>query len=189
MQISTETWAIVAATGLGRILAVAITLWRTEVTSRYNRRLHVFRTLMATRKVGISPDHVNALNLVEVDYYGCDKVEAAWSDYKDHLNNSGKPEDDAWRETKEKLLAKLLFEIAAVLGFKIPAMDIFKGGYAPLGWAHREYRKLAAMEYLYDLSQGKTVLPIWLRGVTPPPPAPSNSSNDEPLPHVIVPGA
>jgi hypothetical protein len=153
MQISPETWAIVAATGLGPIVAVAITLWRTEVTSKYNRRVHVFRTLMATRRVGISPDHVNALNLVEVDYYGCDKVEAAWSEYKDHLNNSGKPEDDAWRETKEKLLAKLLFEIAAVLGFNIPAIDIFKGGYAPLGWAHREYRQLAAMEYLYDLSQ------------------------------------
>ena len=78
MTISGDTWAIVAATGLGPIIAILITLWRGAVTSKYNRRLYVFRTLMATRKVGISPDHVNSLNLVEVDFYGCRKVEAAW---------------------------------------------------------------------------------------------------------------
>ena len=104
MAISSDTWAIVAATGLGPILAVLITLWRTEISSKYNRRLYVFRTLMATRKVGISPDHVNAINLIEVDYYGCRKVEAAWSEYKDHLNDNSKPEDEPWREKKERLV-------------------------------------------------------------------------------------
>lgn len=43
MAISSETWAIVAATGLGPVLAVGITLWREKVTALYNRRLHVFR--------------------------------------------------------------------------------------------------------------------------------------------------
>ena len=32
---------------------------------------------------------------------------------------------------RNKLLANLLFEMAAALRFNIPAMEIFKGGYAP----------------------------------------------------------
>lgn len=49
--------------------------------------------LMATRRVGISPEHVSALNLVEVDFYQCAKVQEHWKTYKDHLFSSG-PEDD-----------------------------------------------------------------------------------------------
>lgn len=178
MAISSETWAIVAATGLGPIIAILITLWRGAVTSKYHRRLHVFRTLMATRKIGISPDHVNALNLVEVDFYECRTVEAAWSEYKNHLNDISKPEDDIWREKKEKLLAKLLFEIALVLGFKLPAIDIFKGGYAPSGWAHRDMRYTGMLEYIYELSQGKKAVPIWLTGITQQQPAPNNPNQE-----------
>jgi hypothetical protein len=71
---SGEAWAIVAATGLGPIFAVALTLWRGGAYVKYQRRLHVFRTLMATRRIPISPDHVNALNLIEVDFYKCKKL-------------------------------------------------------------------------------------------------------------------
>ncbi len=73
---------------------------------------------MATRRVGISPEHVNALNLVEVDFYGCRKVQEHWKIYKDHLFSTS-PEDEAWREKKERLLANMLFEMATALRFKI----------------------------------------------------------------------
>jgi hypothetical protein len=160
MTISSDTWAIVAATGLGPIFAVALTLWREKVRTKYNQRLHVFRTLMATRRIGISPEHVNAINLVEVDFYKCAKVEAEWKKYKAHLNPTGRAEDNAWREEKEKLLAQLLFEIAAVLHFKIPTLEIFKGGYAPGGWAYRDARALGALEFVYELSEGKKGVPM-----------------------------
>jgi hypothetical protein len=171
MTITTDTWAIVAATGLGPVLAVAVTLgytyWRETTGTKYNRRLNVFRTLMATRRAGISSEHVNSLNLVEVDFYGCDAVEAEWKTYKNHLNDNKRPEDEAWRRTKEKLLSKLLFEIAKVLKFDIPAIEIFEGGYAPGGWAHRDLRYTGALEYLHELREGTNTLPLWLRAVTP----------------------
>ena len=170
MAITADTWAVVAATGLGPVLAVALTLgftyWREIEAIKekaregiYNRRLHVFRVLMSTRRVRISPDHVNAINLVEVDFYGCAAVEAEWKTYKSHLNDTSKPEDEAWRRTKEKLLAKLLFEIAKVLKFDIPAIEIFEGGYAPGGWAHRDLRYTGALEYLHELREGRTPCP------------------------------
>ncbi len=171
-----DTLAIVAATGLGPILAVLITFWRDNRSSLKTRRLWVFRTLMATRRVGISADHVNALNLVEVDFYGCAVVQRQWQVYKDFLFTEA-PENDAWRERKERLLANLLFEMASALHFKIPAMEIFKGGYAPKGWAHRESRQHEAQEFVYELSKGTKIVPIWVRGVTPPPP-PSDDSKE-----------
>lgn len=123
---------------------------------------------MATRRVGISPSHVNSLNLVEVDFYGCPKVQQTWRNYRDHLFSDG-PEDRAWEEKKERLLAALLFEMASELNFKISAMDIFKGGYAPKGWEHRDGRQFEAMEYVYALSKGTKCIPIWVAGTTPPP--------------------
>jgi hypothetical protein len=172
MAITADTWAVVVATGLGPVLAVALTLaftyWRETSDAKYNRRLNVFRMLMATRRVGISPDHVNAINLVEVDFYGCAAVEAEWKTYKNHLNDNSRPEDETWRRTKEKLLSKLLFEIAKVLKFNIPAIEIFEGGYAPSGWAHRDLRYTGALEYLHELREGSNILPLWVRGITPP---------------------
>ena len=173
-------WGIIAATFLGPIFAVLISLWRESRAELYNRRLHVFRVLMATRRVGISADHVNALNLVEVDFYKCPKVEAAWTDYKAHLNDQSKPEDGAWHEQKEKRLAKLLFEIAAVLDFNIPAIDLFKGGYAPKGWAHRDARQMGALEYMHELSEGKKILPVAITNL--PAPTPSEPARAAPPP-------
>jgi hypothetical protein len=148
-------WAIVFATLLGPIFAVLISLWREQRTALYNRRLWVFRTLMATRRVGISTNHVNALNMVEVDFYKCPKIEAAWAVYHTYLNDTSKTENEAWYVEKEKLLSKLLFEIGVVLKFDIQAIDIFKGGYAPKGWAHRDARQMGALEYVYQLSEGQ----------------------------------
>jgi hypothetical protein len=132
---------------------------------------------MATRKLGISPDHVNALNLIEVDFYKCKKVETAWKAYLEHLNNSGRPEDENWRETKDRRLAELLFQTGAVLHIDIPALDIFKGGYAPMGWAHKDARSNEALEYMHELAQGTKVFPIWLKGITP-----SNGATPEQAP-------
>src|SRR3712207_368139 len=137
---SSEAWAIFGATPLGPVFAVIITIWRQNADAAYGRRLHVFRTLIATRRMGTSPEHVNALNLVEVDFYRRQKVETAWKFYKDYLFDNSRPEDDAWREKKEKLLANMLYQTAILLGFRLPALEIFKGGYAPSGWIHRDMR-------------------------------------------------
>jgi hypothetical protein len=167
MSISADTWAIVLATAAGPIGAVVISLWREARSAKRGRRLHVFRTLMSTRRLGISQEHVNALNLVEVDFYKCRKVQEEWKSYKEHLFAGG-DEDVAWQEKKERLLANLLYQIARTLGFDIPALEIFKGGYAPKGWLHLDLRRIAALEYIYELSEGSKSVPICVVGVNQP---------------------
>ena len=106
----------------------------------------------------ISNDHVNAINLIEVDFYKCAAVDAAWKDYKTHLYTG--PEDDQWRAKRDKLLATLLFQMGKVLGFDMPAMELFQGGYAPKGWEYRDNRAGTVAEYVVALSQGKASLPM-----------------------------
>jgi hypothetical protein len=179
---SSEAWAIVAATALGPVFAVAVSLWREAFREKRNRQLQVFRSLMATRRQPISSEHVNAINLVEVDFYKCTKVEAAWNIYKNHLNDNTKPEDQDWREKKEQLLAKLLYEIATVLDFNIPAIDLFKGGYAPRGWEHRDARALGALEFVHDLSVGSKFLPVVAFAAPPTQPAPPKTLDPDASP-------
>ena len=81
-MISGDTWAIVAATGLGHdFVAVLITLLCVthEIRSEHAASGY-FAPLMATCRVNISPEHVNALNLVEVDFYACEMVPKALED-------------------------------------------------------------------------------------------------------------
>ncbi|BDA85804.1 hypothetical protein Sa4125_33460 [Aureimonas sp. SA4125] len=154
-----DTWAVVLATALGPIAAVAITVWREERREKYARRLDVFRTLMSTRRTGISPEHVRALNLVEVDFFGMKSVEEAWRAYKKHLNTSS---DDglSWVDTKERLLADLLFQISIKLNFNIPALEIFRGGYAPVGWEYKENMQNGVLDYINDLASGNKCVPV-----------------------------
>ena len=190
MAITADTWAVVAATALGPILSVALTLgftyWREAKAKKektgdaiYNRRLHDFRILMATRKVGISPEHVNALNLIEVDYYGENKVIEKWKEYTRYLTGKAE-ENEEWHKERNKILSRLLFEMAKVIGFDIPAIDIFEGGYAPGGWQHRDQRYTGMLEYFHHLSEGTKIVPIWLRGVTPQPPQEPPQNPDPP---------
>jgi hypothetical protein len=69
-----DTWAVVVATAAGPVGAVLITFWRENRANLRARRLQIFRTLMATRQIPISREHVNSLNLIEVDFHRCEKV-------------------------------------------------------------------------------------------------------------------
>lgn len=167
-----DTWAVVLATFFGPIAALLITFSRDWRAQKYNRRLHAFRVLMATRRIGISNDHVNALNLLEVDFYRCKRVEAAWKSYLEHLNTRFPKDDQAaavqWGETKERRLAQLLFQMAKVLKFDISELDLFRGGYAPEGWAHKESRQNDLLDFFHDIHVGQKDFPIWLKGITQP---------------------
>jgi hypothetical protein len=135
---------------------------------------------MATRRSNVSPDHVAAINLVEVEFHGVKSVIEAWSTYLTHLNtkanSSNETEAKAWNDRRSELLAILLVKIAAHLGITKGEIEILHGGYAPQAWALREGRLDAVQDYAIRLSEGKAVLPLSVIQQPPPdnpyPPAP-----------------
>lgn len=152
-----------------------------------NRQVEVFRTLMRTRRVPMSADHVGALNLIEIEFANDAGIVAAWRDLSKHLHadharradeqvmvmtTGGKnrrfdPFDKRICEERERLRSKLLHAIGAKLGFKIEQLDIFEGGYIPQGWEDEYVEQQLVRRFLLDLYAGRVALPVM--AVEPPP--------------------
>lgn len=81
--------AIVVATLLGPVLAIQAQKILERSRDRKERRMVIFRTLMATRASVLSPAHVEALNAIPIEFYGntgkLKEINEAWKLYLDHL--------------------------------------------------------------------------------------------------------
>ncbi len=171
-----ETIAIVAATFLGPIFAVLVAKYNEERSSLKQRRLHIFRILIATRRIPVNPDHVNALNLIEIDFYGYKEILDQWKIYMDHLNQNESQE--GWNDKREKELSKLLCKIGKVLKYPLDSLETYNSGYAPGKWNYQEQKQEFIFEYIYKLSQGTNTLPISVRYMDPQlrEPVPANTT-------------
>jgi len=152
--------AIVIATFAGPICAVIVTRWVDNKRALRNRQLEVFRALMRTRKNAIQPDHVNALNLVEIEFHNAETVLSAYRDLMRHINSGGAGTDPQWTDKHRSFLTKLLSAMAANLGYKIEQLDVFEGGYYPSGWGTESEQQLAIRLGLLELLSGKRSLPV-----------------------------
>jgi hypothetical protein len=123
---------------------------------------------MRTRKAAIQPDHVNALNLVEIEF---NKVPAALSAYRElmrHINSGGSTVSQRWLADHRSYLTKLLSAMATELGYTIEQLDVFEGGYYPMGWGQVEEQQLALRLGLLELLSGKRSLPVHDLSKQPP---------------------
>jgi hypothetical protein len=59
---------MVVAVLLGPILAIQAEKFLHSRRERRQRKLEVFRTLMANRAAGLSPAHVEALNRIDIEF-------------------------------------------------------------------------------------------------------------------------
>jgi hypothetical protein len=130
------------------------------------RRLNVFRSLMATRRASLSPDKVIALNMVEIEFYGIPSVQDAHREVMTHINVPG-PQPPGWAERHRSLMTRLLSEMARELGYELPQLDVFEGGYYPQGLADMETEQQAVRRALIEVLSGRRPL-----GVSPAPPVP-----------------
>lgn len=139
---------MVGAVLLAPFLAVfaqkQIEIWRSD----RERKLSIFKSLMATRGATLSPQHVQALNMIDLEFSGKDakerEVKSAWKEYLDHLAQlPSDPEQrekviDAWVERKNDYLTDLLQVMGKHLGYNFDKVHIKRGFYTPEGHARRE---------------------------------------------------
>ena len=110
------------------------------------RKLWVFKTLMATRGRTLSPEHVQALNMIELEFQKSSEkpIRDAWKEYHDHLNSypregeNQKERAAVWDEESGKLLVNLLSKMGAAFSYKFDVVQIKKGAYSPQGHATTE---------------------------------------------------
>src|SRR5258708_1933587 len=104
----------------GPVAAVQAEKWLERRHANRKGKDYVFRTLMATRAARVSPEHVQALNMIDLEFYRGGvkhrRVRDAWKAYLDHLNRRyDKDNVAAWGLKREELFIDLLFEMAVCL--------------------------------------------------------------------------
>lgn len=160
---SNDTWAIVIATFMGPIFAVWISLWREARADRQNRRFYIFRTLMATRKIAMSREQVDALNLVETEFHGVPTVQPAYAAYVSHLyTDANAPK---WDEERQDHLARLLHHMSVAMRMPLDEAKIRSGGYSPREWTLRNDIE----QYLHDVAMNRNSVPMRIVGTPPHP--------------------
>lgn len=173
MAMEASDWVIVGATLLGPILAVQAQKMVERFQVGQSQREAVFKALMATRGARLSNEHVAALNMIDLVFYGKgdgkrnrrdESVIEAWRAYLDHLSiDYNKIADDqkgALSIKREDLFSDLLFAIAQRVGYRFTKVQIRKGLYLPNAHEAMEQKRQEIQSVLPDLIAGRRSLAV-----------------------------
>ena len=151
-------WLMISAVLLGPIIAVQLTRFLDNKKEERERKLQVFKTLMATRAYTVSWDHVVALNRIDLEFDKDNKKEKAvieaWKAYLDLLRDRIIPAEQ-WDVKRVDLLVELLHKMAQVLDYDFDKTHIKNSSYSPVAHGHIEYEEKAIRAVLIQVLEGK----------------------------------
>ena len=154
----------VFATLMGPILAVQAQKWIERRRERNNRKSVVFHQLMATRANRLSQEHVQALNMIDLAFYGRRVVGVhrptkseiavtdAWHEYLDHLHPG--TADEAWGVRGDELFTNLLNAMAEDVGYSFDRVQLRKGAYSPNAHGQQEAQLQALRRLICEVLAG-----------------------------------
>lgn len=165
LGIVVSDWVMIVAVISGPIAAVQIQKFLESRKEAKERRVRVFKDLMATRAATLAYQHVSALNLVGLEFHGKEysKVISAWNMYLDHLSSFPKDDESLgkmWVEKCNDLLSDLLYEMGISLGFEFDKVHIKKAGYIPKGYADQESEQNYIRRATIEVLDGNRPLPL-----------------------------
>ena len=182
-------WLTIVAIVLGPVAAVQAQKWLERQKEHRSRQLYIFRILMATRATRLAPDHVTALNMIDMDFSEKRKKEKpvvrAWRvlldqfgkypNSKDYQNQSEYLSVFLTASTKaDEYFVDLLFEMSKCLGYDFEKIHIRNGCYAPTGHAEQENDQRLVRKGLIGMFEGK--IPMSMNVVSLPEQAPHEES-------------
>lgn len=162
---------MIVAIFAGPFLAVYVTERQRKRADIRNRKIHIFRTLMATRSAPLVGAHVEALNLLEVEFDPSRSQERGvvdcWRLYLAHLNDRNYPLE-AWVLRKSELLIDLLYTMSVSLGYSYDKSQIKTATYYPQGYGEVEQELTESRKLWLEILRGKKQLPITTESLQPP---------------------
>lgn len=158
--------ATIYAIYIGPIKAVEVSKLNEDNKAARNRQYFIFHNLMKTRRAVLSLEHVSALNLIQLEFYGIDKVTTAYKNYisllsrprpnpsdrKDVIECFYKDQDDGFFE--------LVHEIGKHLGFTMDKRELEQYSYSPQGWVDNDQQIITLRNLAVELLTGRRSLPI-----------------------------
>jgi uncharacterized protein DUF6680 len=162
---------IVLATLAGPIVAVRITRYLDDQKEIRERKLWVFKTLMATRAYTLALAHVEALNRIDLEF-SIDKpkekkIIETWRQYLDLLGDKSLSVEQ-WGLRRVDLLVELLYAMGGALGYEFDKTQIKNGTYSPVAHGRIEEEQEAIRRHTLELLQGKRVLPMFVTNLPNP---------------------
>jgi len=161
-------WLMISAVVIGPIAAVQIQKWLESKKEKKAGKLHVFKVLMATRAMPVSPGHVEALNMIDIEFYDIKKVKESWKLLLDSFANypQGTSSHDyltrlnSCSERSKDLLTDLLYEMAKSLGYDFDKVHLKREVYFPQGHVDIENDQLLLRKSLVGVMSGKGAIPV-----------------------------
>jgi hypothetical protein len=168
-------WVIAGATLAGPILAVQAQKWVELGRERRAIKVRVFTVLMATRAARLSSEHVQALNMIAIAFYGVrtvfgpyrskrdQNVLDAWNEYHDNLGATvgvDKAEEQRIYAQRDETFLNLLHTMAIALNFGFDRVQLKKGGYTPVAHGAVEEDQLQIRKLAIEVLSGKSALTV-----------------------------
>jgi len=118
---------------------------------------------MATRAATLSPQYVEALNAVPVEFYGTGgklkEISDAWKLFLDH-HDPGVPANDVWLSKRLDLFLDLLHLMSQYLGYGFSRAQLSRDIYSPQAHGDLETEQTVIRRGLVKLFNGETVFPM-----------------------------
>ncbi|MFM5500088.1 MULTISPECIES: DUF6680 family protein [Aeromonas] len=162
---------------LGPILAVQAQKYIERIQDKRNRRMALFKTLMSTRAERLNRDHVQALNMIDIEFYGRllpfiktryqtkteQAVTHAWKIYNNHLNHKDDYESlDQWIKKGDELFTNMLYAITQSLNYDYDKVQLQRDCYRPIAHGNIENTQLAILDGLDQLVNKGRPLPMYV---------------------------
>jgi hypothetical protein len=129
-----------------------------------DRRLTMFKTLMATRATPVGFRHVQSLNMIDVEFSSKSAedvgIRNAWKEYLDALNNHVDFDAAPQLEKRRDLLAELLQRMGRALNYDFDFAFLKRNVYYPQGHEDAFVTGLKMRNALLQILEGGKPLPM-----------------------------
>lgn len=163
LNMHTKDIIMTTAVILGPIFAVQAQKLIEFFQETRKRRMSLFKTLMSTRAERLNRDHVQALNMIDIEFYGRllpfiktryqtkkeQAVTHAWKSYNSHLNQKDEYESlDQWLKKGDELFTNMLYCITQSLNYDYDKVQLQRDCYRPIAHGNVENTQMAILSGL-----------------------------------------
>lgn len=153
-------WLTILAILLAPFFALQIQKYIEDRKEIRARKMQIFRTLMATRATRLDAKHIEALNMIDIEFFKNEKVTEKWKLLLDNFANYPQDPNEKNYESKlsscaeksDGLFVALLSEMAKSLDYKFDEVHLKRNIYIPKGQADymmsQEFMRHAFIEVL-----------------------------------------
>ena len=160
-------WLTLVAIIVGPILAVAVTVWSSDRDKLRDQRLQVLRMLIATHHLPSDPSYQVAINLIPVEFRGCEDVLKAHREFIGSVNRKLDGVNDERIQSDWAVKSvRLVHEVAKALKYELRETDLQTTPYSSIGWGEREQVLLDSQKAMRDIANNLMLQSRLLAGAT-----------------------